>query len=381
MILALEIVLLLLIAASIVFYSWCAIATLRFYTGEKPDVRSSHQPVSILIPVCGIDEGSWENWESFCQQTYGSYEVVFGVMDPKDPAVPVLEKLVATYPDRARLITSLEVRGINYQISNLMHLLEAARHEIIILTNDDMWVQPNYLSIVVPPLADPAVGIVTCGYLGHDPAFPAAALASLGRCVDFIPSVLVARDLEGGLQFALGATIATRKSILEKVGGLQTVVNRVGSDYHIGNLISDAGYRIELSQYVLETDTGEERFQQLLKRELRWARTSRWQRGWLYFTIATTYGTVYCLPLLLLSGFQTWAIIVSGFTIGLRVVQSLIAMVRMGCPKLAKWIWLLPVRDGLNFVIWAIGGLGQTIYWRGRQLQISEGGILSDAKS
>jgi ceramide glucosyltransferase len=378
MILALEIALLLLIAASIVFYSWCAIATLRFYRGAKPKAHTDQPPVSILIPTCGVDEGAWENWESFCQQDYGDYEVVFGVMDPKDPAVPVLEKLVAKYPDRARLITSLAVRGINYQISNLMHLLEAARHEIVILTNDDMWVEPDYLRTVTAPMADESVGIVTCGYLGHDPQFPVAALASLSRCVDFIPSVLVARDLEGGLQFSLGATIATRKSILAKVGGLETVVNRVGSDYHIGNLVSEAGYKIELSQYVLETDTGSESFQQLFKRELRWARTSRWQRGWLYFTIATTYGTVYCLPLLLLSGFQPWAVIVSGVTIGLRLVQSLIAANRMGCPRLIRWFWLLPVRDLLNFVIWAIGGIGQKIYWRGRQLQISEGGVLSE---
>jgi ceramide glucosyltransferase len=378
MILALEIALLLLIAASIVFYSWCTIATLRFYTGIKPGVSPNQQPVSILIPTCGVDEGAWENWESFCQQDYGSYEVVFGVMDPKDPAVPVLEKLVAKYPDRARLITSLAVRGINYQISNLMHLLEAAQNEIVILTNDDMWVEPDYLRIVTAPMSDESIGIVTCGYLGHDPQFPVAALASLSRCVDFIPSVLVARDLEGGMQFSLGATIATRKSILEKVGGLETVVNRVGSDYHIGNLVSDAGYKIELSQYVLETDTGSESFQQLFKRELRWARTSRWQRGWLYFTIATTYGTVYCLPLLLLSGFQPWAIIVSGGTIALRLIQSLVAAYRMGCPRLIRWFWLLPVRDLLNFVIWAIGGIGQTIYWRGRQLQISEGGMLSE---
>jgi ceramide glucosyltransferase len=378
MISALEFVLLLLMVAAIAFYLWCTIATLRFFSRPLGNTDSSDQPVSILIPVCGVDEDAEKNWESFCQQAYDQYEVIFGVMNPQDPAVPILEKLVAQFSDRARLIFCLEVHGINHQISNLIHLVAAARYDIVLFTNSDMWVKPEYLQTVIPPLSDPTVGIVTCGYLGHDPRFITAALASLGRCVDFLPSVLVARDLEGGMQFSLGATIALRKTVLEKVGGLQTVVDRVGSDYHLGNLVAEAGYRIELAQYILETDSGNESFQQLFQRELRWARTSRWQRGWLYYSIATTYGTVYCLPLLLLSGFAPWAIAMSGVTVGLRIVQSLVAMVKMGCPRLIRWVWLLPLRDLLNFVIWAIGGIGQKIYWRGRQLQISAGGFLSE---
>ncbi|HEY9606320.1 MAG TPA: glycosyltransferase [Allocoleopsis sp.] len=381
MLLTFQLVFVLLIASSIVFYAWCAIATIRFFPSTKTKTSletSFHPPASILIPVSGIDEGALDNWLSFCQQDYEHYEVVFGVMNSKDLAVPVLEKIVAMFPNRARLIFCTEVRGINYQISNLMHLLEAARHEIIVLTNDDMRVKPEYLRRVIAPLSDASVGIVTCGYLGHNPKFPTAAIASLGRCVDFIPSVLVARDLEGGMQFALGATMATRKSLLQKVNGLPSVANRVGSDYHIGNLVVNEGYRIELSPYILETDSGNESLQQLLRRELRWARTSRWQRGLLYYSIATTYGTVYCLPLLLLSGFQNWALLLSGSAIVLRAIQSLVAIFWMDAPKLARWFWLLPIRDLLNFGIWVAGGIGQSIYWRGRQLKIGVGGILTD---
>ncbi len=378
MILVLQFALLLLIEASIVFYLWCTIATLRFFTGLPSTPNLNVQPVSVLIPVCGVDEAAEKNWKSFCQQEYDPYEVIFGVMSPQDSAVPILEKIVTEFPDRAKLIFCSTVHGINYQISNLIHLVEAAQYETVLFTNSDMWVQPKYLSTVIPPLSDSSIGIVTCGYLGHNPKFISAALAALGRCVDFLPSVLVARDLEGGMQFSLGATIALRKSVLEQVGGLQTVVNRVGSDYHLGNLVAEAGYRIELAPYILETDSGNESLKQLFQRELRWMRTSRWQRGWLYYSIATTYGTVYCLPLLLLSGFAPWAIAVSGITIGLRITQSFVAAIKMGCPKLIRWFWLLPIRDLLNFVVWAIGGIGQKIYWRGRQLQISEGGVLTE---
>ncbi len=378
MIIALQLLLLLLIGASVVFYVWCAISTARFFAATKLEPSDRCQPVSVLMPVCGVDEGAMDNWESFCQQDYEHYEVLFGVMNPKDPAVPILKELVARNPSRARLVFCLEVRGLNHQISNLMHLLEAAEHEVVIFTNSDMRVSPDYLRTVSAPLADPKVGIVTCGYLGHEPKFLTAALASLGRCIDFIPSVLVASDLEGGLRFALGSTIATRKSVMEQVGGLLTVVNRMGSDYHIGNLVADAGYRIELSQYILETDVGQESFRVLLQRELRWNRTSRWQRGLLYYGYVYVFGTVYCIPLLLLSGAARWAVIVCFVTIAVRTVQALVAIYSMGSPKLLRWLWAVPIRDLMSFVCWVAGCFGQTIYWRGRRLLIGVGGTLTE---
>ena len=384
---ALQVILLLLIGTSLVFYLWGAFACSRFFTASRQgnstpasrqDDSTSHQPVSVLIPVCGVDENAVKNWDSFCQQDYEQYEVVFGVMNPKDPAVPILSALVTKYPGRAKLIFCLEVRGINHQISNLIHLVENAQHEVIIFTNSDMYVTPGYLQAVTVPLVDPAIGVVTCAYLGHDPKSPVAALASLGRCVEFIPSVLVATGFEGGLHFALGATIATRKSVLDQIGGLQSVVNRIGSDYHIGDMIAAAGHRVELSPYILETDSGRESLLNLLQRELRWMRTSRWNRGLLYYSMACIYGSVYCVPLLLLSGFQSWAIIVCCVTIAVRVTQALVAIYSMGCPQLARWLWLLPVRDFLSFSFWVAGGFGQTIYWRGRRLQIGVGGVLTD---
>ncbi len=377
MIIALQLLLLLLIGSSVFFYTWCAISTGRFFATNKQELSASCQPVSVLIPVCGVDEGARENWDSFCQQDYEHYEVLFGVMSPQDPAIPVLEEVIARFPDRAKLIFCLEVHGINHQISNLIHLLDAAQHEIVILTNSDMYVKSEYLRTVTAPLADPEIGIVTCGYLGHDPKFLPAALASLGRCIDFIPSVLVAISLEGGLRFALGATVATRKLVLDKLGGLESVVNRIGSDYHIGNMVADAGYRVELSQYIVETDAGSESFGQLFQRELRWARTSRWNRGFLYYGYMYVFGTVYCIPLLLLSGAHHWALIVCLTTVAIRIVQSLVSIYSMGCPKLLRWLWALPIRDLMSFVIWVAGAFGQTIHWRGRRLEVGVGGVLT----
>ena len=378
MIIALQVFLLLLIGTSVFFYTWCAISTGRFFNATRQFPKNSSSPVSVLIPVCGVDADAWENWESFCLQDYEHYEVLFGVMNPNDPAVPILEELVAKYPNRARLIFCLEVRGINHKFSNLTHLLEAAQHEVIISTDSDMWVKPEYVRTVTAPLVDPEVGIVTCGYLSHEPKFLPATLASFGRCIDFIPSVLIARTVERGLKFALGATIATRKSVLEQIGGLKSVVNRIGCDYYIGNMVAEKGYRVELSQYILETNNGLESFRHLFDRELRWARMSRWNRGSLYYSIACTYGTVYCVLLLLVSGAAPWAVIVSFVTVSVRTVQAVVCIYSMGCPKLLGWLWVLPIRDLMTFAIWVAGMSGRSIYWRGRHLLIGPDGILQE---
>lgn len=381
MVIFVQLFLLLLIGASIIFYVWCAIDTSRFFNANKQFLNESNSPVSVLISVCGVDADALKNWNSFCQQDYQNYEVVFGVMDLNDPAVPILKELVARYPNRARLVFCLEIRGMNHKFSNLTHLLEVAQHEIIVLTDSDIWVKPEYLRTVTSPLADPEVGIVTCGYLGHQPNSLPATLASLGRCIDFIPSVLVARTLEKGLNFALGATIATRKSVLEQIGGLKSVVNRIGCDYYIGNMVSAAGYRVELSQYILETNNGLEGFRHLFQRELRWARMSRWNRGLLYYSIGCTYGTVYCIPLVLISDAARWAVIICLITTSVRILQAVICICKLRCPKLLLGLWALPIRDFMSFAIWIAGMSGRAIYWRGRHLLIQPGGILQEKLS
>ena len=379
MIIAFQTFLLLLIGISIIFYCLCAICTIVFFSSIiRSEDFSPTNGVSILIPVCGIDEGARENWISFCTQDYENYEVLFGVMSSEDPAIPVLKEVVAEFPDRAKLFVGLEPRGINHQISNLSYLLEKAAQEIVIFADSDIRVTPDYLSSVTAPLADPNIGVVTCGYVDRTPKFLGAAVAALGRCTDFLPSVLIARAIDGGLRFSLGPTIATRKSVLAKINGLQNVLDRIGSDYHIGKMASDAGYRVELSKYILDNDCGRETLWQVFRRELRWARTIRINRGSQYYGMGLSYGTIYCLPLLLLSGFQDWAIILSIITIIMRTMQTFIAIYNMRRPHLICWLWALPIRDLMNLIIWVGGAFGQSVYWRGRRLQIQPGGILTD---
>ncbi|MGV0027803.1 glycosyltransferase [Phormidesmis priestleyi] len=382
MITPLQVVLLVLIAGSIVFYIACALTTYQFFTA--PQLISSSYPqgvallppsgVSIMVPIRGLDEAAWENWSAFCKQDYPRYEVLFGVVDLDDPAISMLEKLVELFPDRVRLFTGLTPRGINHKDSTLSHLLEKAQYDVIIFADSDVQVRPDYIQTVTAPLADPKIGLVTCAFVAHNPRFLGAALASLGRCCDFIPSALVAQKLDRGLKFAIGATIATRKSTLANFGGLH--LDRIGSDYNLGKRAAQAGYQVKLSHWVLESDTGRETLRQLFQRELRWSRTIRFNRGAIYYTVIFCYGVVFCIPLLLLSEFADWSIAVTIFTFTVRYLQAFIAALSMDCPKLLRWVWVLPLRDGLSLGVWAIGAFGRGVYWRGRKLKIEGDGII-----
>jgi ceramide glucosyltransferase len=376
----LQVVLLSLIGCSVLFYALCAFAVRCFFAARRQERVTTCLPVSVLVPVCGMDEGALENWESLCQQDHTQYEVLFGVMHPDDPAVPVLQALVTKYPDRARLFCGLLPLGINHQISNMMHLLAAAKHEIIVLADSDIRVGPCYLRTVTTPLADHSVGVVTCGYLDHHPKSLGAALAAFGRGVEFIPGVLIARLLDGRLRFAIGPTIATRQSVLSHIGGLQAVANRIGSDYHIGSRVAAAGYDVELSSYLLQNDCGYETVLSVLRRELRWARTIRCNRGRQYYGQVVTYGTVYSLLLLLIAGVNAWTVVIALATMALRFTQAHIIIHSLKCPALRRWLWALPLRDLMSLLVWVGGAFGHRIHWRGRSLKIGAEGILSEVE-
>lgn len=364
-------------AGGVVFHLACAFATWTFFRrGPRPEGDAA--PVSILIPIKGADSESFQNWLSACRQDYPEYEVLMGVMDRDDPAVAVIHEVVKASGGRGRFVQCGPALGINHQISNLIHLLREARHETIILMDSDIRVDERYLGSVVAPLADPRVGVVTCGYVDHAPAAAPGALASLGRCMDFIPSVLVARLLDRGMHFAIGPTIATRKTVVAAFGGLEQVVNRIGSDFHIGRMAASAGYQVELSRYVLNNPEGYVKLGSVYAREARWARTIRINRGAQYYGILVGHVAPFAPLLIWLSGGQPWAAALAAASLVARALQIGVSLRCISPGPLGRWVWLMPFRELMSLAVWAAGAAGNRIYWRGRQLRIQPGGILEE---
>lgn len=358
-----------------VFYLWQAMAVKRFFQQAKLPPLNPPPPVTILIPVCGLEPRAWENWLSLCQQDYSNYNVLFGVRELSDPAVPLLKQLVQTYPYLVRWYHCPEILGVNYKISNLLQLRKYANGEIIIFVDSDIRVTPDYLATVIAPLQNSQLGVITCGYFDHHPRGLGAALAALGRCLDFIPSILIARMLDGGLKFAIGPTIAVRSQVLVQTRAIELAKNRAGDDYRLGYEAAAAGYGVELSTYILHNDCSEDSLTSVFRREVRWARGIRFNRGGQYYGIGFTFGTVYSLGLVLVSG-EVWTWAVLGVVWGMRVCQALICCQTMTAKDLWAWVWVLPLRDGLSFIVWLLGCFGRIVYWRGRELELQPGGYL-----
>jgi len=345
---------------------------------REPNLALNQAAISLLIPICGLDANAWENWTAFCQQDYPEYEVLFGVKDQNDPAIPVLQQIIEQFPQRAHLFTNLAPCGINHKDSNLTYLLEVSKHDLLVFADSDIQVNSSYLEVVTQPLRSHTAEVVTCAYLERRPVSFGAALAALGRCCDFIPSLFLARALDGKVQFAIGKTIALHRQTLAAIGGLPT--NRIGSDYYLGHTAAKAGFKVVLSPLVLNLKSGAVRLKSVLLRELRWSRTIRFNRGAQYYTMVFCYGLVY-LPLLVsLTQGAAWTITLAGVTITIRFLQALIAIHYTRSPHLYRWLWVLPYRDCLSFGIWLMGAFGNQVEWRGRRLQIQGNGVIVPIK-
>ena len=228
----------------VVFAMW---RLLRF--ARRVHVVDAPTPaVTVLKPVCGLDQDLYENLRSFCEQDYPEYQVIFGVSDPKDPALAVIDRLIRALPDKdLSLVVNDRLIGTNRKVSNLANMYGAVKHEIVVIADSDMHVGPDYLRSVIASFRDDTVGAVTCLYTG----IPGNGLASvLGAAFInewFLPSVLVALSFRE-INFCFGSTMAVRRTILEQLGGFARFADLLADDYMLGRLVSDAGYRVSLSQ-------------------------------------------------------------------------------------------------------------------------------------
>src|SRR5260221_4904118 len=226
---------LLLAAAPLGYYAAATLAALCFFRRERAKkIPDFAPPASMLKPVRGVDFGSYENFASFCRQAYPEYEVLFAVNDDADPAVPLIRRLIKDFPHRhIRLFVGAEYLGVNRKVNSLARLAQEARHEILVLSDGDVRVGPNYLREVVAPFADEGTGAVTCFYRAIAEKNLGAELEAIGAVSDFFAGVLVANSMEG-MSFALGACIATSKRWLCKIGGCAAVPGMPPGCFQLG---------------------------------------------------------------------------------------------------------------------------------------------------
>src|SRR5579864_7877474 len=208
--------------------------------GVRPAPPLPLPAVSILKPLKGTDPDIYESFRSHCLQDYPEYEIVFGVSDPEDPAIASVQQLQREFPDRMiRLVFCPNQLGPNVKVSNLEQMLPSSRYQHLLVNDSDIRVEKDYLCRVIAPLANERVGMVTCLYRGVSASTLGSKLESLSISTDFCAGVLVARQLEGGLRFGLGSTLAFRRTELERIGGFRSIVDFLADDYELGRRIAD----------------------------------------------------------------------------------------------------------------------------------------------
>ena len=333
------------------------------YTG----FASARQPVTVLKPLCGDEPRLEENLVTLCEQSYPEYQLLFGVRDPLDPAIAVVERLKARYPQRdIQLVVDSRVHGSNFKVSNLINIQSSARHPWLVLADSDIAVAPDYLERVSAPLADPAVGIVTCLYRGRSLDTFWTRMGVLFIDTWFTPSVRVASAF-GGDCFGFGATIAIRTDTLAAIGGFAAVRNRLADDYWLGKLSRDLGLATVLSEEWVTTDVTESNFASMWSRERRWMKTIRGLNPLGYgFTFLTFTFPVVGLGLLLAP--TRWNVMFALLGSAARLALHWHAPADgLPAPGNARYALL---RDSLLLLTWLSAFVGSTARWREQTVQI-----------
>ena len=334
--------------------------------------------VSILKPVRGVDSEAYENFASYCRLNYPVYEIIFAVTDPGDPIVPVIEKLQRDFPEtRIRLATSVERLGQNHKISNLHRLVREAQYELLVMSDSDVRVGSDYLRELVAPFADPSVGAVTSFYRCAGGGTLAADLAMLGMCSDSLPSALVARRLEGGVQFAFGWTMATTKERLAEIGGWESMADHHSDDFELGNRIARRGHRVEIMREAVSVVFPRETLRQLFGQELRWAIGLRNVRPFAYAGMIFTHGLPWMVLAAIVAAAAGWPGTAVAYLAAYLILRISVAWTAgvwgLHDETIVKKLWLLPLRDAVTSVVWMLGLVLDRISWRGSEFRVKNG--------
>ena len=369
--------LLLLIAALI--YQLLALVSLWGFFRKPPalDTFPESPGFTVFKPLKGLDPESRECLKTFLAQDYPSYQVLFGVADPDDPVVPLLQELKKVAPPgRVEVIFCPEILGENPKVSILRQLEPLARYGLLVIADGDVKVGRDFLARVAAALTEPGVGLVSCPFRAGRAETLGARLEALTISADFIPSVAVAYYLEG-IRFGLGAAMALTRTALERLGGFAALADYLADDYQLGWQVHKAGFEVRLLPYVVETHTPCMSFKDYLRHQIRWTRTYRVCRPRGYFAYGITHALVFSLLVWLSSGLAPWALGLVAATLGLRSVLAWFAEGPCLKGRLPGGAFLLlPFKDLLSFGLWLASFMGNEVEWKGRRFRLTKEGIL-----
>jgi ceramide glucosyltransferase len=358
------------------FYLLCLWSVRSFRRESRKPLPAFTPPVSILKPLRGVDPQMYESFRSHCIQEYPEYEIIFGVSDPHDPAVEAVHRLMREFPDcNIQLAFCPDILGTNRKTSNLVQMLQYAKHDHILINDSDIYVTPDYLRRVMAPFSRPEVGMVTCPYRGIAAHTLGSKLESVGISTEFFAGVLSAWKIEHGLHFALGSTLAMTRTALEAIGGLEPLVDHLADDFELGSRISKTGFEVVLVDLVVETHLPGYSFGEFFQHQMRWARSTRDSRRRGYLGVLLTFGLPWAIIATVLSHGAWWAWVVLAAATLLRAAVALQVAGVVQDRAILRHLWLVPLRDLVAFWVWFASFGGHEVHWRGDIFILENGKI------
>jgi ceramide glucosyltransferase len=346
------------------------------FSMRQRSLLTKAEDVTLLKPLCGAESSLEANLASFCVQNYkGSVEMVCGVQDPVDPAVSVVQNLSGKFPTTPiALSVAPRLSAGNPKISNVLNMFPLAKHDIVVLSDSDMQVGPDYVRDIVATLQQPGVGLVTCLYRGRAVGGFWSRLAVAAVDQHFLPSVLV------GLRFGLaqpcfGSTIALRRETLERIGGFEAYADTLADDYAIGDAVRRLGLEVAIPPFTIGHTFADSSLGELLAHELRWARTICLVDPIGYAGSLLTHPLPFALAALPLSGFSAIGWIILAVTLASRLFVP-IQVERLPGGS-GSSLWLVPVRDLVSFAVFVLSYLPGTVSWRGHRYRVGSNGTVT----
>jgi ceramide glucosyltransferase len=355
-----------------------AILVVRFARPTEPAAHGSFPAVTILKPLHGNEPGLFWRLASFCRQDYPTaIQLVCGTQSERDPAIDVV-KLLAITEASTQVDLKMDARehGTNRKVSNLVNMQGMIRHDVVMISDSDILVEPQFLIRAIAELQTPGVGAVSCAYFGIAAGGIWAKLSALYINTQFLPNVVTALTFDAARP-CFGSAILMRRSILDRVGGLGMFADELADDFAIGKAIRAAGYRVVIPRFAVGHVCFEREFRSFWERQMRSARTIR------SIDPVGYVGTIFMHPFTLallaaLVGMPHPALMVATAVTSRLVLCSCVERA-FGLPR--QQHWLVPVHDLISFMIFVTSFLGSAVVWRGHSYRVLADGALKQDQS
>jgi ceramide glucosyltransferase len=338
-------------------------------------------PVAILKPIHGMEEQLEKNLESFFEQHYPDYEIIFGARDAENPALAVAERVRARFQQvKSQVVLSGPPTWPNAKVFSLEKMIAATDRSYFVISDSDVRVAPDFLRNTIPPLLDPKVGLVTCMYRGIPSSDFWSTLEALGLSVEMSSGVMVADMLEG-MRFALGPAMTARRDAIDAIGGIAATADYYSDDFELGNRIWGKGFQVVLSHYIVKNVLTPRSAVRTLGDQLRWMKSTRYSRPAGHLGTGLTFAMPFGILGFVASGaLGHWALAWTFLIAAIlnRIIQSV--AVGWGIardPRSLALCWLYPLRDLAGFLVWVGSYTSRRFYWRGETYAFGKGGRIA----